>query len=218
MPPVPEAHGILADAEKSLRDLMQRELRAQRYTEVAELAGMADALARLARGNSQSASISNHTATPPSSPSSALVRKVTSASARGRVTAKRGTAKRDYPRFERDDDKLVKVGWSKKAREEYEHRAPRAAVLAFAEHVGSITAKGKTFVIDDLLPVYDAAGEELPSYQVYLALGWLRQAGAVEKKGRDGYVRVADPLDGSVFDTMWDQVPVTCPRFMHQSL
>ena len=69
-----------------------------------------------------------------------------------------------------------------------------------------MTAKGKIFVVDDLLPVHDAAGEELPSYQVYLALAWLRQAGIVEKKGRDGYVRVTDPLDGSVFDTMWEQV------------
>jgi len=168
---------------------------------------MADSLARLARGNSQPVSTNNHIATPSSPRSSAPVRKATRAPAKGKVGAKRGTAKHGYPRFERDDDKLVKVGWSKKAREEYEHRAPRPAVLAFAEHVGTATAKGKTFVIDDLLPVHDAAGDELPSYQVYLALGWLRNAGAVEKKGRDGYVRVADPLDGSVFDTLWDQIP-----------
>ncbi len=201
MKPIQEARGILADAEKSLRDLMQRELRAQRYAEVAELAGMADALARLARGSLQPAVVNNHSSMPRPSPSSSPARKATSASAKRKVSAKR-----DYPRFERDDDKLVKVGWSKKAREEYEHRAPRPAVLAFAEHVGTTTAKGKTFVIDDLLPVHDAAGEELPSYQVYLALAWLRQAGAVEKKGRDGYVRVADPLDGSVFETLWDQI------------
>ncbi len=207
MKSIPEAHGILADAEKSLRDLMQRELRAQRYVEVAELAGMADALARLARGNSQPAATQKHSSPMrPSSPS-APAQKEESPPAKRKVGTKRGTAKRGYPRFVRDEDKLIKVGWSKKAREEYEHRAPRLAVLAFAEHVGMSTAKGKTFVIDDLLPVHDAAGEELPSYQVYLALAWLRQAGAVDKKGRDGYVRVADPLDGSVFDTMWAQVP-----------
>jgi len=201
------AKGVLADAEKSLRDLMQQELREQRYSELAELAGMADALSRLARGTSQRESTSGHATAPLHSPSPTALRRTAANPSIRKVIPRASSTKRDYPRFERDDDKLVKVGWSKKAREEYEHRAPRAAVLVFAEHVGKTTAKGKTFAIEDLLPVHDAAGEELPSYQVYLALAWLRQAGAVVKKGRDGYVRVTDPLDGSAFDTLWDQIP-----------
>lgn len=206
MSSIREAHGVLADAENYLRDLMQRELRAQRYAEVAELAGMADVLARLARGNSESA-VANHSPTPRSARSAAPVRKTASQQSKRKISSKSVAAKRDYPRFERDGDKLVKVGWSKKARKEYEHRSPRSAALAFTEHVGAKTTKGKIFTIEDLLPLQDATGEELPSYQVYLALAWLRQAGAVEKKGRDGYVRVADPLDGSVFDLMWNQIP-----------
>lgn len=200
-----EANRVLADAEKSIRDLIQRELRAQRYSEVAELAGVADALSQLARGSSRpSVKVRDAALTPASArPSASAATRLRN----GRSPRKTGAVRGEYPRFERDDDKLVKVGWSKKAREEYEHRAPRSAVLAFTQHVGATTAEGRTFVIDELLPVHDAAGEELPSYQVYLALAWLRQAGAVEKKGRDGYVRVADPLDGSVFDTMWDQIP-----------
>lgn len=207
MPQIPEASAILADAEKALRDLIQRELRAQRYTQVAELAGMADALTRLSRGDLKQPPSSDHDAPIPPVVSTPI-RKVTRVKIQRKVGVNRGdSSKRDYPRFERDDDKLVKVGWSKKAREEYEHRAPRSAVLAFAEHVGATTAKGKSFAIDELLPVHDAAGEELPSYQVYLSLAWLRQEGTVQKKGRDGYVRVVDPLDGSVFDTLWDQIP-----------
>jgi hypothetical protein len=205
MTSVPEASGILADAEKGLRDLMQQKLRAQRYSEVAELAGMADALARLARGNPNSIPTSVHDATSPSE--AAPARRASSSPPKRRVGAKRRTAKNGYPRFERDDDRLVKVGWSKKAREEYEHRAPRAAVLAFIEHLGSTAAKGKTFVIDELLPVHDAAGEELPSYQVYLTLAWLREVGAVEKKGRDGYVLLSGALDADRLSTLWDQLP-----------
>src|SRR5262245_3021461 len=37
-----------------------------------------------------------------------------------------------YPQFFRRGDELVKVGWSKKDRKEYAHRAPRRAVVAVA--------------------------------------------------------------------------------------
>ncbi|MGE3180111.1 MAG: hypothetical protein AB7N71_00645 [Phycisphaerae bacterium] len=194
-----EAKAILADAEKGLRDLMQRELRDHRYSEIAELAQITETLKRLASGRSgpvtQTSNESVRTAV-----STNIVSK--------KESPKRGTLKKyQYPRFERDCDKLVKVGWSKKAREEYEHRAPRGAVLAFAEHLGSIIPPGRTFVIEELIPVHDVSGDEIPSYQVYLTLAWLRQAGVVEKKGRDGYTRVVDPLDGSVFDELWEELP-----------
>ncbi|MEO8649616.1 MAG: hypothetical protein ABI539_10665 [Acidobacteriota bacterium] len=200
---IQEAKGVLADAEKSIRDLMQRELGVRRYSELGELALIADALARLAREVPQStpATESSASGPPPTSHKPAASR------VRPKASIKRSPAKRDYPRFERENDRLIKVGWSKKSREEYEHRAPRSAVLAFAEYLGTATAKGKTFVMEDLFPVYDAMGEELPGYQVYLALAWLRQFGAVEKKGREGYVRITDPLDGSLFDNLWDRVP-----------
>lgn len=201
---------MLADAEKSLRDLMQRELKAQRYGELAELAAIADALARLSRGGLTGEATNALNTAPQARRLPAAPSTTARALAKGKSIARNKPAKRDYPRFERDGDKLIKVGWSKKSREEYEHRAPRAAVLAFAEHVGANTVKGKTFVIEELLPVHDAAGEELPGYQVYLALAWLRQVGVVEKKGRDGYLRVVDPLDGSLFDILWEQTR-ECP-------
>lgn len=199
MTAIQDARSVLADAEKSLRDIMQRELKAQRYSELAELAGMADGLAQLAKGRLKE----------PVRPRSVQpsMAKDQSVRPQKQPAKNKSTAKRAYPRFERDGDKLVKVGWSKKAREEYEHRAPRNAVLAVSQHLSEKTSFGGVFVVDNLIPVYDSAGQELPSYQVYLSLAWLRQAGAIEKRGRDGYVRVSDPLDGSLFDTLWDQIP-----------
>ena len=41
---------------------------------------------------------------------------------------RRALRARDYPRFERERDRLVKVGWSKRDRRSYEHRAPREVV------------------------------------------------------------------------------------------
>lgn len=193
-----EAKAILADAEKSLRDLMQRELREHRYAEIAELAQITDTLKRLASGRS--------------GPVPAMKNEEISNTFNGSRTSKRlgpkrtNSKKHDYPRFERDGDKLVKVGWSKKAREEYEHRAPREAALAFAENLVSSIPVQQTFVIDELLPVHDATGDEIPSYQVYLTLAWLRQEGVVEKKGRDGYTRIIEPFSENAFNSLWEKL------------
>ena len=175
-----DARGILADAEKALRDLMQREIREQRYRDIPEVARLTDGVARLLREE------------PPPAPREV---KATSESAPARSTPRKkkprkrsASSKSKYPKFVRDGDKLVKIGWSKKAREEYQHRAPWEAVAAFASHLNAEGHTGETFAVEDLLPVPDSAGGEVPNYQVYLTLAWLRQAGVVSKKGRNGYL------------------------------
>lgn len=198
---------MVEDAVKTIGDLASEALKAGNYGEAADIARMLEAVsAATARGATPTNSTEPRTAREPSKPN-----KSTPHRARGRpkgtAPTKRKSPTQKYPRFERDGDKLVKVGWSKKAGDEYEHRAPRTAALAFIEHLASNTRVKEVFEIEPLLPVPDGRGGKLPSYQVYLALGWLRNAGAVEKKGRDGYLRVVDPLDGSVFDTMWDRIP-----------
>ena len=200
MDTVQEAKAVLADAEKSLRDLMQRELRAQRYRDLAEVASLADALSGLARGGASPAGAA-------AAPTGNLPTRAESQKAAAKPKRK-GKGKKADPRFERDGEKLVKVGWSKKAREEYEHRAPRSAALAFAIHLGKSVQAGKAFLVDDISPVHDSAGEEIPSYQVYLTLAWLRSSGAVEKKGRDGYYVPKPHTIADGFDDIWESLPV----------
>jgi hypothetical protein len=112
-----------------------------------------------------------------------------------------------YPRFHRDGDRLVKTGWSKKNRESYEHRAPRGTVIAFVRHLVSRVGAGEVFGIEGLLPVPDVSNGEVPAYQVYLTLAWLRTVGAIEKKGRDGYRLVSDGLAEKRLDEYWSQLP-----------
>jgi hypothetical protein len=193
-----EAYKAVFEAEETLRSVAEVALAARAYAEVARVVALADGLRALVQREEAPA---EEDMRPPAPPSRRTHR------ARPQPATPRSRAPRGYPRFERDGDKLVKIGWSKKGRKEYEHRAPRAAVLAFADRVGVKTLKDETFAIEELLPVRGAAGEELPSYQVYLALAWLQQAGAIEKRGRDGYVRATEALDGSLFDTLWDQIP-----------
>ena len=41
--------------------------------------------------------------------------------------------------------------------------------------------------MEDVLPLGYAGGKEIPSYQAYLALAWLRSVEAIRKDGREGY-------------------------------
>lgn len=194
-----DARRVLADAEGHLRQLIEDGLKEQRYSDVAEIAGLAQGVARLLQGHTATANAEAAAAqsSTPYPPQAAPVRK-----AAGKP------AKADYPRFERDGNKLVKVGWSKKNKSAYEHRAPKEAVIAFARHLSGSVPDGKLFVVEDLLPVPDVAnGGELPAYQVYLALAWLRSTGAVDKKGRDGYVLRRGALGDGALERLWAGLP-----------
>ena len=48
--------------------------------------------------------------------------------------------------------------------------------------------------MEDVLPLHDEEHAEIPSYQVYLSLAWLREIRAVAQHGRDGY-SVRSPSD-----------------------
>ena len=116
----------------------------------------------------------------------------------------RSTNRLAYPRFGRDGDRLVKVGWSKKAKSEYEHKASHATVLAVAETLRNL--EGKEFSMEDVLPLSDMSGEGIPSYQAYLVLAWFCSLGAVRKEGRGGYVPMKAALDPQSIAAHWDKL------------
>ena len=88
------------------------------------------------------------------------------------------------------------MGWSKKEREEYIHKAPFTSVIATANSIHKAATGKKVFSADKFLPVLSADGQaELPGYQAYLSLAWFRALGLVEQKGRQGYtLKTAEPL------------------------
>lgn len=89
-----------------------------------------------------------------------------------------------YPRFFREGDHIVKVGWSKRGKAEYEHKAPHEAVAIFVDRLHQA---GRRFTMDNLLPIRLRDGRDVPAYQAYLSLAWLRACGLVEQHGRKGY-------------------------------
>jgi len=108
---------------------------------------------------------------------------------RGDPKPKRSVGK--YPRFRRDDTQLVKIGWSKKSRSEYEHRAPFAVVLTTTQNLAGQMSNGRVSRVEDLAPTTPEGESATPSYQTYLAIAWLRSEGLVNRVGRKGYTSTA---------------------------
>ena len=80
-----------------------------------------------------------------------------------------------YPKFVREGDNLVKIGWSKSQRAEYEHKSPKRLLAVLCESLTS--ANGKRIMMDKVLPLKDpVTGSAFPDYQSYLCLAWLRSA------------------------------------------
>jgi hypothetical protein len=197
---IQDARQILSGAEQSLRGLIQQGLKDQRYSDIAEIAVLADGIAGLLQGRHRNL---EYGAGPTRVSSAPFVHRPLAQS------AARRSVKTDYPRFERDGDRLVKVGWSKKQRSPYEHKAPRAVVVAFVRHLLGVVPDKRVFSVDDVLPVADVVnGGEVPAYQIYLALAWLRRIGAVVKKGRDGYLLYHGALTESALDSQWAALPL----------
>jgi len=162
--PVIKAQAALAKCESELRTLLGQAASAGDYDSVLKLTSWARTVAALAGVSPP----------PPPLPTKSPTRK------KALVT--------NYPRFERRGDSLVKIGWSKREKAEYEHKAPLRAVAMVADEVMKKGAEGRIFQISALPPCLAPDGETIvPDYQVYLIVAWWRAKGLLEQHGRQGY-------------------------------
>lgn len=201
-----DADRVVEGAVKAMGDLASKALKAGDYGAAAEIARMLEALS-VAVASIPTPSVPSEsppTRTPPKS-SNAAAPRGSGRSKKG--AAKRKTPSRKYPRFERDGDKLVKVGWSKKAREEYEHRAPIGVAECLLSAVRQNRQPGELFAAADILPLQDSHGDAVPDYQSYLALKWLHTEGVVTKHGRDRYAIEPGYLDNDTLERLWAGLP-----------
>lgn len=200
-----EAIAILHDAERSLRDLIQKRLAEQRYGEVASIARLADGLSQLTQRGSESPSPPGRGQGDGQPPMPVITRSVRLAT--GAPRRPKPPKKKEYPKFVREGDRLVKIGWSKKNKSTYEHKAPYEAVTAVVRQLAARVAPGQLFTIENVLPVPDiSTGGEVPAYQVYLTLGWLRALGFLDRRARDGYKVTADGISTDRMSKEWARV------------
>lgn len=181
-----EAVEVCREAERALRALMRRAVGAGEYRHLPLLARMAEQLSVLVARAEQSSRERSQLSVVAEGRAGTGARVDARLVATGEVALR--TSRKTYPRFEREGDNMVKIGWSKTARTEYEHRAPRRAVDAMLHAIVGAGAPGVVFTVERLLPVLDPYDRsEIPGYQVYLALAWFRTEGIVEQHGREGY-------------------------------
>ena len=204
-----ESVRLLEQCEHGLRKLVAEAADEGDYASVFRITDLARAVASLTANDSLTPA--PHIAPQASATWSENVGKTSPVATKGTKTlsAPRSRASIEaYPKFFRRGDELVKVGWSKKDRKEYNHRAPRGAIDAVAAKVRQVGAKGKLFNGDALLPLKYPAGEYvIPDYQAYVALAWLKHLGLVEQHGRrSGYTLALDKQIDSTIITAWTEL------------
>jgi hypothetical protein len=128
----------------------------------------------------------------------------------GRSGRKRVPRKGEYPKFYREGEYLVKVAWSKKDRGEYQHKAPRRVAELLAAAIGKRSGNGRLFTSEDIFPLKDPhGGGDVPSYQAYAALAWLKQSGLVQPHGRRGYTVQNNSRLAELLSVAWQNLPLT---------
>ena len=117
--------------------------------------------------------------------------------------------KTDYPQFLREKRDLVKLGWSPREKGPYEHRVPKAGVDAVASAVAAKGKAGHRFTMDEILKALATgkSDEQVPSYQTYAVVSWLKWAGMVLQHGRQGYTVVRPQTFASSIETAWQSLP-----------
>ncbi len=183
-----KAVSIIDEAEKQLRPLIAASASKGEYELTRRLSLAAEKLKTIC---SEMAGIN---ITSFSANSNHLIIKYREKQKRGQLhTTSNRESKKDYPKFLRRNNSLFKIGWSKKKKQEYEHKVPREAYDQTVELLNEIAgADNKIITVEQFLEYLNSRTQiEIPVYQVYVTIALLRQHGLVEKCGREGY-RVID--------------------------
>jgi hypothetical protein len=115
-----------------------------------------------------------------------------------------------YPKFfKTNDNKLVLIGWSKKHKTEYEHKAPKSILDQVIAELVKCSKSGEPTRIEDLLPQLKSEdGSESPVYYGRAFLRWLREKGLVTRQGHQGYlVTRPDTLESEVL-SYWRRLAI----------
>lgn len=127
---------------------------------------------------------------------------------KSRRQASTRTAKRtEYPRFFRQGEQLIRVAWSKREKKEYQHKAPYRALKTLTAALAELGKDGRVFSTDQVLPIRDSDAGEIPNYQAYVCIAWLKQTGLIDQHGRQGYsVPRLEEFQNAV-ESIWRTLP-----------
>jgi hypothetical protein len=116
--------------------------------------------------------------------------------------------RREYPKFLRDGEELLKIGWSKRRKGFYRHKAPKRVVLLVTQALQRAAQNGDRFIMDQIFPIRDRESDaEVPTYQAYLSLAWLRKEKLIVQHGRQGYSLSSDTDLTDAVEERWKLLP-----------
>lgn len=189
----------IRECESRLRELMSKASAAGEYDTVIKLMDWAKAVASVLDRPIAQPSLERENST--SANPVDLAPSITS-----KQPSKPKTTRSRYPRFTKYRNDLVKIGWSKKERKEYQHRAPRKVVDLLCARLEFY--RGKDFTSDELWPLRGDDDQEIPSYQAYLCLAWFREIGIIVKNGRHGYFIDSKVDLKAATEDRWNQLSI----------
>jgi hypothetical protein len=204
MDTVKKAVDVLRNAEINLRDVIAQAAAEGEYSNLLQVTGIAKVLNQLIRDADSRDQVKDSVTL-----ASPNVQEPVPIAVQNRAGTKSRSKKliNSYPQFFRKRDFLIKIGWSKREKAEYDHKAPRVVLDTLSSSLIKEGAGGKLFEASQLLPLKDPTdGSEIPSYQVYLCLAWLRSLNLIEQIGRQGY-KLHDPtlLEGKI-KSCWERL------------
>lgn len=195
---------ILQKAESELRALVADAAGDGDYEGVVQIASWARALADVRKETS--------TAEPRRATPISVAQPVSVDSGqRSRATAStvaHHRAGNEHVRFFRRGDQLIRVARSKRKKKEYQHKAPRSTIDALVAAIAETGKDGRVFTTDQVLPIRDPGdGSEIPNYQSYVCIAWLKHTGLIDQHGRQGYSipRLAEFKDA--VESIWRTLP-----------
>lgn len=205
-----EVAEILSHAERKLRELTAHALERRDYLTVQRLSAIAERVATAGEVDGvrqpTSPAVNQRSALPASS---GQVGRLDRSSPSMSAAVVSSAEVKPYPRFSRDENQLVKIGYSRSERRTYEHRSPREVLDRLGAVLADLGTEGRKFVTDQILPPAEPRLADVPSYQVYLCLAFLIRRGLVRRHGRSGYTvechRAAD-LPTAV-KAAWEALP-----------
>lgn len=198
---------LIADLDGAARSEIALAAGEGRFDELPQLTPMAKEIAALAARWPCDASPAPMALSQPEATTEASV----PAAPRGETTPQSSTKlkKSDYPKFLREKHELVKLGWSPREKGPYEHRVPKGGVDAVVSAVASKGKAGHRFTMDEILKALAGSknAEQVPSYQTYAVVSWLKWAGMVLQHGRQGYTVVRPQTFASSIESAWQSLP-----------
>jgi len=208
------ANVVLGDAETGLKKLLSEAAESADYTVIEALVSLARQLGDLQNGHQNWKG--PPTAGDAVSPEPLGEKASSRHASNGRSTAlvkpspKNRTQKRTkkkYPRFARAGDTLVKIAWSKSTKSEYKHKSPKFIVDVLSDAIVRLANEFEVISMDKILPLKSVDGSEIPDYQAYLCLAWLRNVELVAQKGREGYSIDNPETLVNRIASAWDEMP-----------